>query len=193
MSGPDSNRPPESSITGEPDFASCRDRRCKHLETISPDNRIAEKLISSWIPSMAADEQIVVKKNGGARPGAGRKPLAEKYAPAISKAEAQIAASLTRKKDGLPGIIDRMMELAHGVTVQEPDGEGGVRVYTKPPDFKACQYLIDRILGKPTQRNEVTGENGEPIKIAASLTQALDRAYGGPGDAMLDDAANEQP
>lgn len=31
--------------------------------------------------------------------------------------------------------------------------------------FKALQELIDRVHGKSIQRNELTGENGEPIKM----------------------------
>lgn len=86
--------------------------------------------------------------NGGARPGAGRKAKAEKFAGSISRAERKIA-------DRLPTIIDRMFDLADGVTVQEVDEDGGIRVYTRPPDYKACAYLIDRILGKTKERKEV--------------------------------------
>lgn len=80
---------------------------------------------------------------GGARPGAGRKPKEEKHATAISEAEQKIV-------DKLPLIVNAMTELALGVTVQEVDEDtGGVNVYTKKPEFKAGQYLMDRIMGKP--------------------------------------------
>ena len=101
-------------------------------------------------------------KNGGARPGAGRKPKAEKYETAINRAEKRIA-------DRLPELIDNMFRLAEGVTVQEVDEEGGVLVYSKPPDRQANEYLINRILGKPTERAEFTGQDGEPL-IPPTLT-----------------------
>jgi hypothetical protein len=98
-------------------------------------------------------------QNGGARPGAGRKPKADKHAGVITRAEKRIA-------DKLPTLIDKMMELAHGVTVQEVDKEGGLIVYTKAPDRQAAEYLINRIMGKPTERKEVTGPEGGPVEVA---------------------------
>ena len=76
----------------------------------------------------------------------GRKPNAEKYARPIAAAEKQIA-------DRLPFLIDNMFKLADGVTLQEmtPDWP---RIYTKAPDGKANEYLINRIMGKPTERHE---------------------------------------
>jgi hypothetical protein len=97
----------------------------------------AEKLISPG-GSMA--------QNGGARPGAGRKPKDEKFKQPIAKAEKRIA-------DRLPWLVDKMMELAEGVAVEKP-GLAGPVVYQLPPDYKAIAYLIDRVMGKPTERKE---------------------------------------
>lgn len=94
--------------------------------------------------------------NGGARPGAGRKAKAEKFKQPIAKAEKRIA-------DRLPSLIDNMMALADGIWVEEMTIEGARIVYKRPPDRQANQYLIDRILGKPTERHELTGEDGEPL------------------------------
>lgn len=107
-------------------------------------------------------------QNGGARPGAGRKPKDEKFKLPIAKAEKRIA-------DRLPLLIDRALELADGVTVQEVDKDGGVAVYTKPPDLKAIIYLVDRIMGKPTERQEVSGPDGSPIE--AVFRNALNTVY----------------
>lgn len=86
--------------------------------------------------------------NGGARPGSGRKPKAEKFKQPIAKAEQRIV-------DRLPELIDSMFELAQGVLVEETNiVTGKPQTYRKPPDRAACQYLIDRILGKPTERVE---------------------------------------
>jgi hypothetical protein len=43
------------------------------------------------------------------------------------------------------------------------------KVVTPGPDFKANEYLANRILGKPTERHEVTGEDGEPFKVYVGI------------------------
>ena len=99
-------------------------------------------------------------QNGGARPGAGRKPKAEQFKVPIAKAEKRIA-------DRLPQLIDNMMTLADGVRLV--DDETGA-VYQKPPDFKANAYLIDRIMGKPTERHEhdIDSEIAELLEVLTS-------------------------
>ncbi len=92
---------------------------------------------------------------GGARPGAGRKRKAVKHVTAINQAEAQI-------KDRLPDIVDALMASAVGLWVEQKDSLGNVlenpdgttKVYRTNPDVKAGMYLVDRILGKPTERTE---------------------------------------
>ena len=85
-------------------------------------------------------------KNGGARPGAGRKPNAEKYARPIAAAEKKIA-------DRLPHIVDKLLELGEGVQVQRETEDGPV-IYTTIPDRQALQYMTDRIMGKPKDRGD---------------------------------------
>lgn len=94
--------------------------------------------------------------HGGARPGAGRKPKAERFAGPVAEAEQRIA-------DRLPELIDNLFVLAAGVRVQEADKDGGVDIYTEPPDRRANEYLIDRVLGKPRQAVEHSGPDGGPI------------------------------
>lgn len=97
--------------------------------------------------------------NGGARPGAGRKKKADKFETAINAAEQRI-------RDRLPELIDNMFILAGGVVVQEVDEKDDiVHVFSKPPDRQANEYLINRILGKPTERQEVGGLNGAAIRV----------------------------
>ena len=105
---------------------------------------------------------------GGARPGAGRKRKVDKHETAISRAEKQIS-------DRLPSLIENMFALADGVTVQETDSEGGVRVYTRPPDRQANEYLINRVMGKPTERQEVSGPEGEDIRVTLSIRERAGR------------------
>lgn len=85
---------------------------------------------------------------GGARPGAGRKRKADKFAAPIARAEGRIA-------DRLPHLVDRMLELADGVLIEDLDEETGVtNVYRRPPDRQAIEYLMNRIMGRPTERYE---------------------------------------
>ena len=105
--------------------------------------------------------------NGGARPGAGRKPKDEKFKQPIAKAEKKIA-------DKLPWLIDQAMELATGVVVQELDKDGTPRIYQRPPDLGAIKYLADRIMGKPTERKELSGPDGEPLFKAYEASNAFD-------------------
>lgn len=104
--------------------------------------------------------------NGGFRPGSGRKPNAQKFAGIIEKAKKRIG-------DRLPEVIDKMFELAEGVTVQEIDPKtGDARIYTTPPDYRAVSYLIDRIMGKPTQ--PVAGDNDAPaVRIEVVYADAI--------------------
>lgn len=96
--------------------------------------------------------------NGGRRPGAGRKPKIEKHISAINKAEKQI-------KDRLPDIIDALMDLALGTKAFKVLEGGGVVAYTTLPDRAAGQYLADRIMGKPVQKEELSGPDGADLVI----------------------------
>lgn len=98
-------------------------------------------------------------QNGGARPGSGRKPRAEKFESVITKADKRIASNLVR-------YIENLERLADGVTVQEVDKRTGAEiVYTCAPDRQANEYLINRIMGKPTERQEVESSGGLIIQV----------------------------
>jgi len=106
---------------------------------------------------------------GGVRPGAGRKPKADRYRANIRAYEDRIAERLAKRADGLPSILDYIFELAEGVTVQEVTANGEERIYTRAPDLKALMYLCDRIMGKPIA--EVPEE-----PEAATTTRKVQRA-----------------
>lgn len=95
---------------------------------------------------------------GGARPGAGRPRKSDKYAGQVVAAENQIA-------DRLPQYIDNMARLADGIYRQDEDEDGNRYVYLTPPDRQANEYLINRILGKPTEKQEHTGANGGDLRV----------------------------
>jgi hypothetical protein len=104
---------------------------------------------------------------GGKRAGSGRKPTAEQFPTEIAAAKRRIA-------DALPQLIENMLTLANGVTVQTVDEEtGGIEIYTKPPDRKANEYLIDRILGRPTQAVEIDPDPDGALEVTAeAMAQA---------------------
>lgn len=87
-------------------------------------------------------------QRGGKRPGAGRKPQGLKrviHQTPVQIAEAKIA-------ERLPWLVDKLLELAEGVRIEKTlrDGTTAI-VYQERPDRQAAEYLIDRIMGKPTQ------------------------------------------
>lgn len=104
--------------------------------------------------------------HGGARPGAGRKPKLDTFKVPIAKAEKKIA-------DRLPWLIDKALELADGVYV-EKIGSAGPIIYQQAPDYKAIAYLIDRIMGKPTERKELTLDKPLEEMTVDELTSILE-------------------
>jgi hypothetical protein len=115
---------------------------------------------------------------GGARPGAGRKRKSEKYSQPIAAAEDRIA-------DRLPALVDHMMELAAGVTVREMTADGP-KVYTRPPDRQANEYLINRILGKPVEavEQENSGEMVIRVEYVRRQPELAGAAPGAGGDPL---------
>ena len=105
--------------------------------------------------------------SGGARPGSGRKPK-PKHTAAVRKAEKRIA-------DRLPDLVDNMFILAEGVRVEKMTiGVDGPQtaVFQEPPNFKALEYLMNRIMGKPTERqeHEHSGAGGESLPAVVIYT-----------------------
>lgn len=84
----------------------------------------------------------------------GRPRKADLYAGAIARAEARIAKNLSR-------YIEHMEALAEGVMVQEEPVPGVPIIYQRPPDRQANEYLINRIMGKPTERTDVNVSTDE--------------------------------
>jgi hypothetical protein len=129
--------------------------------------------------------EIKMAGHGGRRPGAGRKPRAERFAAKIASAEKKIA-------DRLPEVIDSLFELAEGVTVQETDQNGRERVYTRAPDFRAASYLVDRILGKPVNQVEAdVTSGGEKVGVVFYIPD--NGRDGDQGDPAAAGAAGDVP
>lgn len=141
----------------------------------------SKKALRLYLGANAESEKLIsMGQNGGARPGAGRKPKDEKFKQPIAKAEKKIA-------DRLPWLVDKMMELAEGVHVERLSPTGALVVYQQAPDYRAVAYLLDRIMGKPTDRKEVSGPAGGPIPFnwnatVAEIAHGSDEDIDPPGD-----------
>lgn len=138
-------------------------------EINSTNNSILEP-----VPVLAQQQPQPQKKpKGGARPGAGRKPKAEKHGTAIEQAENRIC-------DRLPEIVDSEIALAIGgeeiieekwlpagmLTIEYGDGHILAFPHLQPTDMvlverkvsrtprnrQANEYLINRILGAVPQK-----------------------------------------
>ena len=88
---------------------------------------------------------------------------------------------LARDKDG--NVIRDARGKPTIVEVLEfPDADGDVWIETERkviklgPDFRANEYLVDRVMGRPRQAVEVTGEDGGPISMA--FEDAIAKVYG---------------
>lgn len=127
--------------------------------------------------------------------GPGRPSKASKFARPIARAEKQIA-------DHLPELIENLLLLANGgyERVEEewqpaglvyvgtgefarrafPEMEPNDLVLVKrkssiaDKDRQANEYLVNRILGKPTERQEITDADGQPLFKVYEKTDAFD-------------------
>lgn len=64
----------------------------------------------------------------------------------------------------LPGLLSNMLTLANGVWVLETTSDGEETVYRRPPDRGANEYLINRVMGKPTEKTE------SDVKVSGNVT-----------------------
>lgn len=70
-----------------------------------------------------------------------------------------------RISDRLPEIIDKLIELGQGVdAIGYTRGNGDPYVYSIPPNFRALEYLCNRVLGKPVDEATL-GRDGEVAEI----------------------------
>lgn len=101
--------------------------------------------------------EIKRKARGGARPGAGRKPLVPDRATREQKGTLEAAARV--HTEAMLGVL---------VAVALTGESDSARV-------SAANAILDRGYGKPRQGIELAGEGGNPIEIDVTVTTA-DRA-----------------
>ena len=69
----------------------------------------------------------------------------------------------------LPQIIDKLIELGNGVeAVGHERGNGQEYVDSIPPNFRALEYLCNRVLGRPVD-SSVLGAEGEVAEIKVTF------------------------
>lgn len=96
---------------------------------------------------------------------------AEPKRPSPTKDVKKLLGQLTSAKIGrnLDRLLDKALELAEGIWVEQvyvtKKGEEHRKVYKRPPDFFAIQYLVNRELGSPVQMTK--GGAPAPVQIVA--------------------------
>lgn len=101
---------------------------------------------------------------GGKRPGSGRPKGAVAESTIIKRLASQRYSELV--SEIAEDLFKAQKELALGVTVQEPDKDGGLRVYTKPPCSRTLTDMLDRaVTGRPAQALEHSGSLDTVVKV----------------------------
>jgi len=100
--------------------------------------------------------------SGGARAGAGRKKVGDILKLPIERLKADIEMLA-------PLIGPSLRELVQGIYVEEHYGKGLVRVYQQPPNVQAIQEVLNRTMGKVTDKIEHSGELTLSVKTLEEI------------------------
>lgn len=83
-------------------------------------------------------------------------------------------------------LVDKLFELAEGVFIIDKQDPHGIRYYQSLPDREAIKYLLDRLLGRPTERVEDKTDKPGLVLIETIIKQLAgsrgpigSRSYGG--------------
>lgn len=97
-------------------------------------------------------------KNGGARPGAGRKPGVPNKSTQDVKLliEAMSDAMKTGNETAMQKTVRKLFERSHGVTAQREGNDGEAIVYEVPPDPMSARILLEMRFGKAKESVEVS-------------------------------------
>jgi hypothetical protein len=101
-------------------------------------------------------EKRTVKQNGGRRIGAGRKKA--NHTIAAEKAREYLVKTIVKE---LAPIVSAQIDAAKGVFYLGKEG----KVYTKLPDTKVGEYLLNQVAGKAKENIEMGGYDDEPFCI----------------------------
>ncbi len=101
-------------------------------------------------------EKRTIKQNGGKRKGAGRKKA--RHTIASEKAREYLITSIV---EHLAPIVSAQIESAKGLSYV---GEQG-KIYTKLPNTKVGEYLLNQVAGKSKESIELSGNDERPMII----------------------------
>ncbi len=101
-------------------------------------------------------EERSIKQNGGKREGAGRKKA--NHTIATEKAREFLILEIRKH---LAPIVAAQIDSAVGMSYV---GEKG-RIYTKLPNARVGEYLLNQIVGKPNMSVELVNEGDKPLMI----------------------------
>jgi len=100
-------------------------------------------------------EKRTVKQNGGKRYGAGRKKA--RHTIASEKAREYLITSIVEQ---LTPIVSAQIDAAKGLFYVGKEG----KVYSRLPDTRVGEYLLNQVAGKAKENIELRGEE-EPMII----------------------------
>ena len=106
--------------------------------------------------------------HGGKRENAGRK-----MGYRAIQAERAREFLIKRIADELEPIVTAQIEAAKGIYYLD---ENDNTIYTKKPDLKAGEFLLNQSVGKPKESIEMSGKDGQSIPLNLKLT--IDKIYG---------------
>ena len=105
--------------------------------------------------------------SGGARPGSGRKKRAVKFASLKTVTDAELESIV---RDEVPSAL---RELVRGHYKSETGRDGEERVYRVSPNVQAIIAVLDRALGKVTDKHEFSGDVTVSIEAIKAIRQRL--------------------
>jgi hypothetical protein len=117
----------------------------------------------------------VKKKNGGARPGSGRKPKIENLIEKGTKelfdqyANEEVELNVTNPKTGKTIVIKKPRKLIMLQKLWD--------IAMSMNSHEAAEKWLNRVLGKPAQ--PIVGDDEmDPVRIEHDISDILDKAYG---------------
>jgi len=101
-------------------------------------------------------DKRTIKQNGGKRAGAGRKKA--NHTIASEKAREYLITSIV---EHLAPIVSAQIESAKGLSYIGKQG----KIYTKLPDTRVGEYLLNQVVGKAKENIEMGGDVQKPMII----------------------------
>jgi len=90
----------------------------------------------------------------------GGRPVGSKLAKTIREENARKYV-MDRIIEELEPIVSAQIDAAKGMRIMDKDG----RIYTKQPELKAGEFLLNQNIGKAVETVEHSGRDGKPLII----------------------------